>query len=553
MSISTADNALLSQDSYKDHRLNEVIELGGVKYKILDHADNPSTGYQATAYQRSDTGEVVIAHRGTEFNREPVHDGGVDAGMVLIGLNAQTPDAMAFTKKVMDEAKKDAAEHHYPLNVTVTGHSLGGTLAEITAYKYGLHGETFNAYGAAGLMEGVPKGGHQVIDHVRATDVVSAASTHFGEVRIYAAKQDIDILSKAGYRDDSGALSPRNPIKAVDFSAHAIDNFVPNGKTLGGSIISPESQARYNEHHGMIDRYRSDVMDLRTGLSASWEVPRAIVGGAEELGHAAGKRITQGVHVAEHAAHYVAHEASQAYDATRHTVTEKVTQGVHAAEHAAHYVAHEATQAYDTARKEVSHGVHAVEQVASKAVNETSHALHAAGHAVSEASHAVSEKVSGAFDTLSHPGSWFDNKPSTPAAAAPARLDHSSHPDHALYQQSLGAVHRLDAENHHASDQRSNNLAAALVVAARRDGLSQIHHAVLSDDASRTYAVQGDLRSSFKQVSHVNTAEAVATPIDKSSAAWEQAAQSKHANQAQLAQQQVHQQAPTQPNPTRTM
>ena len=159
MSISSSDYALLSQDSYHDHKLKDKVILGGIQYEVLDRGDDPGTGYQGTAYKRLDTGEVVIAHRGTEFDREPVHDGGVDAAMVLIGVNAQTTDAMAFTWKVLEEAKVDSQRSGRPLSVTVTGHSLGGTLAEITAYECGLHGETFNAYGAASLLRAFPPAG----------------------------------------------------------------------------------------------------------------------------------------------------------------------------------------------------------------------------------------------------------------------------------------------------------------------------------------------------------------------------------------------------------
>ena len=52
--------------------------IDGVDYKILDAADRPS-GYQGTAYQRVDTGDVVIAHRGTES----LKDGITDAGMAV--------------------------------------------------------------------------------------------------------------------------------------------------------------------------------------------------------------------------------------------------------------------------------------------------------------------------------------------------------------------------------------------------------------------------------------------------------------------------------------
>ncbi|WP_049623671.1 XVIPCD domain-containing protein [Frateuria defendens] len=520
MSIGTAANALLSQDAYKDHALNEVIELGGVKYKIFDHTSNSHTGYQATAYQRVDTGEVVIAHRGTEFDREPVHDGGVDAGMVLTGLNAQAADAMAFTRRVVDEAKRQAERAHYPLAVTVTGHSLGGTLAEISAAKFGLKGETFNAYGAAGLMHGVPEGGNEVIDHVRAGDLVSAASPHFGEVRIYAAQQDIDTLSKAGYRDDSGLLSPRNPIEAVDFKAHAIDNFVPDSKLLGHSIIGPEGEALYRAHQGMIDRYRDDVRDIRTGLSAGWEIPRAAVHGAEALGHAVVSEVEQGAHAVERTAGHIANEAVEAFDALK----EKVSHGAQATEHAAKQVADEAVQAYTSARQEISGSLDAAGQAIHKAAEETAQALHAAGHA-------SSEKVSQAWDTLTHPGSWFDSGPLT---ATSPRLDQAEHPDHPLYRQAQSAVHRLDAEHRRTPDQRSDNFAAALAVAARREGLSRIDHLVLNDDASQAYAVQGELNSPFKRIASVSTQEAMGTSIEKSSAAWAQVALPRQSDQVQV-------------------
>jgi hypothetical protein len=436
MTIRTEDYALLARDAYRDRTPNETVELGGIKYRVLDHVDNPHTGYQANAYQRVDTGEVVIAHRGTEFDREPVHDGGVDAGMVLTGLNAQAPDALAFAEKVMGEAKQQSEKLGIPCNVTVTGHSLGGTLAELTAAKLDLKGETFNAYGAAGLLYGVPEGGHQVIDHIRAGDLVSAASPHFGEVHIYAAQQDIDTLSKAGYRDDSGPLSPRNPIKATDFSAHGIDNFIDGNKLLGQSIIGPEGEALYQQHKGMIDRYRDDVRDVRTVLSAPWEVPRAIVHGVESAAHTAGE-------VLQHAA-----------------------------------------------------------------------------HDVEEALEAVGNRASHAIHTLTHPGEWFDGK----AHGAHTQLDKPDHPDHAMFRQASEAVRALDASRQRVSDRQSDNLSAAAVVAARQAGLERIDHVVLSDDGAKAYAVQGEMNSPFKRIAEIQTQQAVDTPVERSSAQWEQVA-----------------------------
>lgn len=121
---------------------------------------------------------------------------------------------------------------------------------------------------------------------------------------------------------------------------------------------------------------------------------------------------------------------------------------------------------------------------------------------------------------------------------AAARMDDAAYPDHAMYRQALGAVHRLDAEHQRASDQHSANLAGALVVAARREGMSRIDHVALSDDGSRSFAVQGDLNSPLKRIAEVPTAEAVSTSLGKSTAALDQAAQARPAGQAQAAHQQ---------------
>lgn len=527
MTMGTEDYAVLAKDTYHKPEIDKDIELHGVHYQAIDYMDDPITGFQATAYQRMDTQEVVIAFRGTEFDRQPIRDGGVDVGMVLTGVNAQTPDALAFTQRIIDRVKVLEQRNEQTIPVTVTGHSLGGTLAEITASRFGLHGETFNAYGAAGLLQGIPEGGHQVIDHVRATDLVSSASPHFGEVRIYAVQQDIDTLTKAGYRDDSTLLSPRNPFKAIDFSAHAMDNFVPNSPMLGQSIINPQAEALYHDHQQMIDRYRNDVLDIRTGLSAGWEVPRAVVHGVETAGSVLAEKAVEGVHAVEHVAHDAAVAAEHAYENASAAVKHEATEALHTIEGAARSVATGAERAFDSVKNEVSHDIEAAGT-----------ALHAAGDA-------VREKAASAFDTLSHPGSWFHgNAPEEKPA-----LNHPSHPDHALFQQARGAVHQLDASHQRAPDERSDNLAASLALAARRQGMNQIDHVVLSDDASRAYAVQGDLRSPFKHIAQVDTAQATATPVEQSSAAWPQAQLQTGNTQAQNAPAQQVQPNPPTPGP----
>lgn len=110
--------------------------------------------------------------------------------------------------------------------------------------------------------------------------------------------------------------------------------------------------------------------------------------------------------------------------------------------------------------------------------------------------------------------------------SAGAQLDHGTHPDHELYKQALDAVRQLDAQHQRPSGGHSENLAAALAVAARRDGLTRIDHVMLSEDKSHTYAVQGDVESPFKRITGVDTAGAATTSVKESTASLEAPASS---------------------------
>jgi len=130
--------------------------------------------------------------------------------------------------------------------------------------------------------------------------------------------------------------------------------------------------------------------------------------------------------------------------------------------------------------------------------------------------------------------------------STPARLDDPTHPDHALFQQARDQIHQLDRQLGRTSDVMSDNMAAALVVEARSQGLERIDQVALSDDGHRLWAAQnapGQLGPFFAQHASVPTS-AVHTPMEQSSAQWPEAMQRfqqhlvhDHAQQAQQQQQ----------------
>jgi len=132
-----------------------------------------------------------------------------------------------------------------------------------------------------------------------------------------------------------------------------------------------------------------------------------------------------------------------------------------------------------------------------------------------------------------------------PAFKCSVRLDDSSHPDFALFQQAQTQVYTLDQQHGRSPNQQSDNLASALVVAARCEGMQRIDIVALSDDASKVWAVQrppGIRDNFFDQYANVGTVSALNTSMEQSAALWPQAMQQFHQHQNAQAEQQVQQQ-----------
>ncbi|SFR91878.1 Protein of unknown function [Dyella sp. OK004] len=267
MTITTKDNSFLAKDAYtedKNRPLNDLSHpfvIDGHSYIIIDAINNAQTGYQARAYQRIDTKEVVIVERGTDPR---ANDAVADFKMVRERTNLQWPEAEQFAKRVINNVEKDAAERGYFPQITVTGHSLGGTLAELTAAKYHLKGETFNSYGAVDLAYGLRPDSAQVVNHVLAGDVVSAASRHVGMVKVYATEADIVSLHQSRYL--GGDSHPPNPLLAMRLGDHGIGNFAPDPGGSNVSVLTAANEARYQQNQIAIDAYRGDIERERAEL-----------------------------------------------------------------------------------------------------------------------------------------------------------------------------------------------------------------------------------------------------------------------------------------------
>lgn len=265
MTISSSLNAILSDDVYK-HRTERPgadskrgeISLGGVQFYVLNQVDNKRTGYQGAIYQRVDTGEVIVAHRGTESVKDVL----ADAAMVRARVNPQAADAIKLTEEALRIAQSQGREGGAVPAVTVTGHSLGGTLAQIAAHHFNLKGETFNAYGAASLGLRMPSGGTSVINHVMANDPISAASPHYGSVVVYATQREISKLKAMGFSNGiERFFMDDSPITlgGTSLGSHTLGNFLGDRSVL----MSSAARALAERNQTMIAEYRDDISERR--------------------------------------------------------------------------------------------------------------------------------------------------------------------------------------------------------------------------------------------------------------------------------------------------
>ena len=92
-------------------------------------------------------------------------------------------------------------------------------------------------------------------------------------------------------------------------------------------------------------------------------------------------------------------------------------------------------------------------------------------------------------------------------------LDDPRNPDHALYTQALAGVRAIDAQYGRTVDQRSFNLASALVVEAKHEGMTRIDQVVLGNGGKTVHIVQQPT-SPMETATHgsVDTLKAMQTP-----------------------------------------
>ena len=126
--------------------------------------------------------EIVITYAGSQ---ELIQDWIINDGQIAIGVTpAQSTDALAFYAMVVGQYGSD------DINISITGHSLGGALAQIVQSYFGNYTVTFNAPGMAQQTSGT--GYNNVVNYVNLNDFIGCYGTHVGETRYYLPSGIVD-------------------------------------------------------------------------------------------------------------------------------------------------------------------------------------------------------------------------------------------------------------------------------------------------------------------------------------------------------------------------
>jgi hypothetical protein len=229
-----------------------VLALDGTtKFNYLDdnHADSYK-GLRAATYVSADNTQLVIAFRGTDLDagaltaiKNIASDGSFGTGIPSANLIASVHEAANYVRSIQDK---------FPgANITLTGHSLGGAIAQIIGQATGYTTDAFNAPGAGGSLGAALNLLSPVIGlSALARAPVASANTNY---RIYG-----DVVSQFGspigttqtlQKDYTNAYTPASGIydlvdNAAYFgAAHQITNFFPTNAFSPSTTVGEPNNA----------------------------------------------------------------------------------------------------------------------------------------------------------------------------------------------------------------------------------------------------------------------------------------------------------------------
>jgi len=263
MTLPSEQYAFLARAIYSPLVAGSEIKSDLRSYHVRYVSPPSATNYRGAVVEDEATSQLIVINKGTDPSS--IHDITADLGMGMMGAPTQWPEAAATMRWALDYAeKKDIPTS----DISITGHSLGGALAQMQAAmpeSVGVHAETFNAYGARSMAMSPHLGldalsAHErVINHRMYHDPVSALAVPVGRTVEYMDGEDYQ-------RHSQGRVSPLGEARAMA-AAHGIGNFWDGDRNQPGAVFA-HNYMRDLQHRPLDDLPRGVPLDL----SAPWHM-----------------------------------------------------------------------------------------------------------------------------------------------------------------------------------------------------------------------------------------------------------------------------------------
>ena len=172
-------------------------------WEEIKTVNNYFNGFRAKIYKNG--ADIVISYCGSDSIQDLVN---IDADMLRKYIPVQADNARRLYREI-----KTA----YPnSNICLTGHSLGGSLAQIIGSETGAETVTFSAYGTANLYGINNKYNKNITNYGNAQDAIFVANidNQIGKTMILDSKIDSNALVKSEEQMNKISLSP-----------HRLENF----------------------------------------------------------------------------------------------------------------------------------------------------------------------------------------------------------------------------------------------------------------------------------------------------------------------------------------